>query len=556
MRDGTVLRANIYRPTDEGRFPVLLARTPYGKDFYNNPHPHPVRAARRGYVVVIQDTRGRATSDGEWCPFEHEAEDGFDTVTWAANLPYADGQVGMFGLSYFGFTQWAAATLQPPALRALVPLITWADPLNGWLYRGGALELGLQGWWNMLLGFDIVTRRHRDEAEAATQAVVKCVQEYDALGKAGYHSLPLAEFAPLRRHDLGVTFLEDIGKALERHHFASRTLLDKHAAVQAPSLNVGGWYDIFLADTITNFTAMRDLGRPAKLLIGPWDHGLKSNPIGEICFGSGAEVGWIDLQMDLGSLALRWFDHWLKKIDTGMLDEPPVKLFVMGTNVWRDEESWPLGRTRFIPYYLHGRGQLTPDAPGVEPPDTYIYDPADPVPTHGGAILMTPDYPAGPRDQRSIEARADVLVYRTPPLEQDVEITGPITMHLWAVSSAPDTDFVARLTDIYPDGRSLNLADGIVRARHRGFAQGSAASLIEAGRPYEYVIDLWATSNVFRAGHRIGLQITSSNFPRWDRNPNTGHPFGADTVLQEAHQSILHDHQHASRVILPVIPTS
>jgi putative CocE/NonD family hydrolase len=252
-------------------------------------------------------------------------------------------------------------------------------------------------------------------------------------------------------------------------------------------------------------------------------------------------------------LQLRWFDHWLKGIDTGIMAEPPIKLFVMGANVWRDEQEWPLARARNTPYYLHADGRLNPDEPGAETPDHYTYDPADPVPTRGGALLMTPEYPAGPFDQRRIEARPDVLVYTTPPLERDAEVTGPITVHLWASSSAPDTDFVARLTDIYPDGRVINLTDGIVRARYRNFTQGEPPSTIEPGRPYAYVIDLWATSNVFKAGHRIGLQVTSSCFPRWDRNPNTGHPFGADAELRVAHQQILHDREHPSHVVLPLI---
>ncbi len=233
--------------------------------------------------------------------------------------------------------------------------------------------------------------------------------------------------------------------------------------------------------------------------------------------------------------------------------EPPIKLFVMGANVWRDEQEWPLARASDTPYYLRAGGGLSPEPPGGEAPDRYDYDPADPVPTRGGALLLPPEYPAGPFDQRAVEARPDVLVYTTPPLERDTEVTGPITVRLWAVSSAPDTDFVARLTDVYPDGRSINLTDGIVRARYRHFAAGEPPSLIEPGRPYEYAIDLWATSNVFRAGHRIGLQVTSSCFPRWDRNPNTGGPFGADHELRVAHQEILHDGEHPSHVVLPLV---
>jgi putative CocE/NonD family hydrolase len=533
---------------------VLLCRLPYGKDLSRAWSPDPVAAARRGYVVIVQDTRGRFVSDGEWRPFDHEAEDGYDTIAWAAGLPYTDGQVGMFGQSYVGFTQWSAATQQPPALKAIVPGVTWADPLNGFIYRGGAFELGVLAWWHLtVLGPDQLARRLNLSPDALGQAVRDFFQECDALGCEGYRSLPLAEFAPLRRQNLAPTFFADLAAPVDRSPYVTRTILGKHQDVQVPSFNVGGWYDIFLADTIAHFTAMRAAGRPTKLLIGPWSHGAQGSLVGETHFGSGAASGFIDLQIDLGGLQLRWFDHWLKEIDSGMMDEPPIKLFVMGANVWRDEPAWPLARARNTHYYLRADGRLSQMPPEAEMPDEYDYDPADPVPTRGGALLMTHEYPAGPFDQRDIEARSDVLVYRTAPLQRDVEVTGPVTVHLWAASSAPDTDFVARLTDVYPDGRSVNLTDGIIRARYRGLAQGEPPSLVAPGRPYQYVIDLWATSNLFKAGHRIGLQITSSCFPRWDRNPNTGHPLGADAELQVAHQQILHDAEHPSHIILPLV---
>ena len=555
MRDGTILRANIYRPAAEGRWPVLLTRLPYGKDLpLGGAILDPVHAARCGYVVIVQDTRGRFTSDGDWYPFRTEADDGVDTIAWAAGLPFSDGRVGMYGASYFGFTQWAAAVRQPPALKAMVPVVTWADPFNGLAYRAGAFELGLAASWNLMMGLDLLVRRHGRDPSALAPALVAWATELDALGTTGYASLPLREFAPLRRQDAAPAFFDALAAPMDRTHESatSVTILGKHGRVQVPTPNVGGWYDIFLADTIANFCAMRALGRPARLLIGPWSHGSQRNPVGELTFGFGSQAAFIDLQMDLGSLQLRWFDHWLKGIDTGMMAEAPIKLFVMGANVWRDEQEWPLARAVDMPWYLHAGG-LSPERPGDEAPDRYDYDPADPAPTRGGALLMTPEYPAGSFDQRAVEARPDVLLYTSAPLQRDTEVTGPITVHLWAVSSAPDTDFVARLVDITPDGRSFNLTDGIVRARYRRFAYGEPPSLIEPGQPYEYVIDLWATSNVFKAGHRIGLQVTSSCFPRWDRNPNTGHPFGADAELRVAHQEILHDREHPSHVVLPMV---
>ena len=571
MRDGVTLRANIYRPQGEGQWPVLLTRLPYGKDF-------PIAAsvldaaqvARRGYVVVIQDTRGRSASEGEWDPMRNEALDGVDTIEWAAKLPYSNGNVGMYGASYFGFTQWASAVHRPAALKAMVPFITWNDPLNGVLFRGGALELGTAASWQLTMGLDELFRRFRGDSDPRHlgYAVYGLVKDIDALGTQGYWSLPLKEFAPIKRNNVGKAFFESFEYPMDREHAEPLTILGKHEQVTAPTLNVGGWYDIFLKDTLENFKIMREQGstpeaRQSKALIGPWTHGGVSNPIGELNFGFGASAALIDLKIDFGSLQVRWFDHFLKGVDTGMLNEAPIKLFVMGANVWRDEQEWPLARAVDTRYYLHsnghanslhGDGVLSTSTPESGHTDTYTYDPAKPVLTRGGALLMTPEFPAGPYDQRETEGREDVLVYSTPELTQDVEVTGPITVHLWATSSAPDTDFVARLVDVHPGGYAQNLTDGIIRARYRNFAQGEKSSLIEPGKPYEYEIDLWATSNVFKQGHRIRLDVTSSNFPRWDRNMNTGHDIGTDTEGVVAQQTILHDVEHASYVVLPLVP--
>lgn len=571
MRDGTVLRANIYRPEGDGKWPVLLTRLPYGKDLpIGGSVMDPTQVARRGYVVIVQDTRGRLTSDGEWDPFVNEPEDGVDTVEWAAGLPYSDGQVGMYGISYFGFTQWAAAVHQPPALKAMIPFQTWNDPFNGVVFRGGALELGSAASWNLMMGLDVLLRRHREDPKSLGQSMYMLAKEMDALGPQGYWSLPLKDYAPLKRHDVAPSVFATIERPMDREYEKIKplTIVGNHENVTVPTLNAGGWYDIFLQDTIHNFKIMREQGttpeaRQSKLLIGPWSHGGVNNPIGELNFGFGASAAFIDLQIDFVSLQVRWFDHWLKGRDTGMLEEAPIKLFVMGANVWRDEQEWPLARAVNTPYYLHsagnanslnGDGMLSPEPPAAEPFDQYNYDPANPVITNGGALLMTPEYRPGVFDQRPTEGRADVLVYTTAVLEQDVEVTGPIIVHLWAASSAPDTDFVARLVDVHPNGYAQNLTDGIIRARYRNFVKGEAPSLLESGEAYEYEIDLWATSNVFKAGHRIRLDITSSNFPRWDRNPNTGHDFGADGELAVAHQMILHDREHPSYVSLPLVP--
>jgi putative CocE/NonD family hydrolase len=553
MRDGVLLRANVYRPP-AGRWPVLLTRLPYGKDLpLGAAVLDPVQAARRGYVVIVQDTRGRFASDGDFRPFEMEGDDGVDTIAWAAGLPYADGQVAMYGASYFGFTQWSAAVKQPPALKAMVPYITWSDPLNGLAFRGGAFELGVLAHWGLGMGFDQLVRQHRADPAALGAAIVALAHEIDTLGASGYASLPLAEFAPLRRQPMLPAFFDRVSQPMDRASLEPVTIAGKHARVTVPTFNVGGWYDIFLADTIAAHTAMRQQDRPSKLLIGPWTHANSRNPIGERDFGFGSQLGLINMQQDFGSLQLRWFDHWLKGVDTGLLAEAPIRLFVMGANVWRDEPRWPLERAVDTPWYLRADGGLSTTPPDAEPPDRFSYDPRDPVPTLGGALLIAPEFPSGPVDQRRVEARRDVLTFTTPALEHDTEVTGPVTVQLWACSSAPDTDFVARLVDVYPDGRAYNLTDGILRARYREAGSGQAAEL-EPGRPYLFAIDLWATSNVFRAGHRIRLQVTSSCFPRWDRNPNTGHAFGVDAEVRTAEQTILHDRDHPSHVVLPLVP--
>lgn len=568
MRDGIVLRSNVYRPASEGQWPVLLTRLPYGKDFpIGTAILDPAQVARRGYVVIVQDTRGRLTSEGEWNPFQNEDEDGFDTIAWASTLPYSNGSVGMYGISYFGFTQWAAAVLQPPALKAMIPVQTWNDPLNGVLFRAGALQLGLTNW-DLQMHLDVLMRRYRGNPQALGRAIYMLVGEMDNLAGRGYWELPLKNFAPFTRQGIDSTFLQLVERPMDRSALDYMTLQGKRENVTVPTFNIAGWYDIFLQDTIDNFTFSRNAGstaeaRQSKLLIGPWSHGGMTNPVGDVNFGFGASAAYINLQIDLGSLQVRWFDHWLKGIDTGMMSEAPIRLFVMGANIWRDEQEWPLARAVETRYYLHSNGQantlngngyLSTESPDNEPFDQFVYDPASPVMTRGGALLMSPEFRAGPLDQTPVEIREDVLVYTTPALEQDLEVTGPITMHLWAVSSAPDTDFVARLVDVHPDGFAQNLTDGIVRTRYRKFARGEAPSLIEPGSAYEYEIDLWSTSNVFKAGHRIRLDVTSSSFPRWDRNPNTGQEFGVDTRLAAAHQTILHDSDHPSYVVLPIVP--
>ncbi len=570
MRDGTVLRANVFRPADGagGPYPVALTRTPYGKDLAGTGGTlDAARMARAGYIVVIQDVRGCFTSEGDWSPFRYEGPDGYDSVEWAAALPDSNGAVGMFGASYFGFTEWAAAVERPPHLKALVPFITWADSRDGVTWRGGALELGTQAYWNVTaIAFDLLRRRHKDASQAELMGMMMAlVREIDTLRPEGYFSLPLKDFAPFKRLGLAPELDELIAQPYDRVYNKPYSVDESYDRIEAPAYNVGGWYDIFSQGTLRNFAALRRDGatpeaRQARLLMGPWSHVNYGGVVGDMDFGFTAALAFMNLQGDLTGLTQRWFDHWLKGVENGVTDEAPVKLFIMGENKWRDEQEWPLARARYTPFYLHGdggagnadgTGALSREAPGDEPPDTYTYDPTDPVPTLGGAILMNGLYGPGVKDQRPVEARPDVLVYTSASLERDTEVTGPIVVKLWAISDAPDTDWVARLVDVHPDGFAQNLTDGVMRARYR---DGDTPALVERGRAYEYTIDLWSTANLFKAGHRIQLDVTSSCFPRWDRNPNTGAPFGQDAETRPAHQTILHDKEHPSHVVLPIIP--
>jgi uncharacterized protein len=540
MRDGVTLRANVYRPAGKGPWPTLLTRLPYCKDAVETiTILDPVQAARKGFMVVIQDTRGRFASEGEWDPLRFEREDGYDSVEWAASLPGSNGRVGMYGESYFGNTQWAAAAERPPSLAAISPALTWSEPMDGLFARGGAVELGLAVFWTLLMGFDILDRMPISDEERARR-VETLISDCDGLPERGYWDLPVEENAALERHgfpELGsLRVLDDPSVA------GCCRVSDNYRRVGVPTLHTGGWHDIFLQGTLDNYTAMAALGREARLVVGPWSHMGFLDPIGEQVFGlRGTRIGVpMDEYGDSSELQLAWLRGHLEPGAEVKLPEKPVRLFVMGRNEWRDEDSWPLERATTRRHYLRAGGALTTDSPGAdEAPTEFTYDPADPVPTLGGHTVMAPAYPAGPFDQSRVEARADVCVFTSEVLEKDLEVTGRVRVVLHAQSSAPATDWVARLCDVHPDGRSFNLCDGILR-----LAEG-------ADGPGRYEIDLWSTCNVFLAGHRIRVHITSSSFPRWDRNLNTGDQRSARH--QVARQRISHDSEHASYVELPVI---
>ena len=565
MRDGVTLYADVYRPDGPGPYPVILQRTPYDK---SSPLAaqmlDPIKSAKAGFALIIQDTRGRYTSGGEFYCFADDINDGYDTVEWAAAQPWANGRVGMVGASYVGATQWLAAVARPPHLAAIAPNVTASNYHNGWTYQGGAFELGFNVSWT-LNQLTLANFQNLSGVKSIPQARrADLLQAVDNMTDA-FRNLPLQDF-PHLQGGLADYFYDWLAHPDFDDYWRKLCIEEQHPNIAVPALNIGGWYDIFLGGTIRNFLGMRQHGatEPARqgqrLIIGPWPHSSRGTSLaGSHYFGLAADA----MALGLDEIHLQWFNHWLNNPDPAMPDDDsPVKIFVMGDNVWRSEPDWPLARACTTPYYLHsgghantlhGDGALTPVPPADEPPDVFLYNPADPVPTRGGQLCCNPYFAAsGAFDQQEIEARPDVLVYSTPPLTADTEVTGPITVTLWAATSAADTDFTAKLVDVCADGCARNLTDGIIRARYRDSM--SQPSLPEPGRAYCYTIDLWATSNVFQAGHRIRLEISSSNFPRFDRHPNTGGPIAAETQLTPAFQTILHDPDHPSHLSLPIVP--
>jgi putative CocE/NonD family hydrolase len=542
MRDGVVLRSNVYQPRGAGRWPTLLTRTPYDK---NDLQQHvwcgldPVQAARRGFVVVVQDVRGRFASEGDWDPFRFESQDGYDSVEWAARLPTSTGRVGMFSASYCGNTQWLAAAERPPALCGISPALTWADPVDGLFRRGGALELGLALRWAAEHGQDTVRRRTTDRAER--QRVVEALtDEWDRLEEDGYWNLPVNDIAVLPRHRvpaLGGLRPIDSTEAAEWCRVTHR-----YEQIHVPVLNTGGWFDIFIQGTLDNHAAMSAAGRDSRLVVGPWAHETFSDPVGQMQFGRRAarDGGAVDDMRDWRDLQLAWFRRHIQRDSGAELLASPVRIFVMGRNEWRDEDTWPPERAVVHRWYLRADATLTKNTPrATEPTSEFTYNPADPVPTVGGHGVPLHGYRAGPIDQARIEARRDVLVFTSEPLARELEVTGRIRVVLHCESSAPSTDWVARLCDVQPDGRSLNLCDGIVRVT-RG-----------ANDCQRYEVDLWSTSNVFLQGHRLRIQVASSSFPRWDRNLNTGDQASPEHAI--ALQRVFHDADRASFVELPVV---
>jgi putative CocE/NonD family hydrolase len=552
-RDGVTLRADIYRPAGQGNFPVLLTRTPYDK---NGEVENSRVAAARGYLVVVQDVRGRYTSEGEWYPFKHEIEDGFDTVEWAAGLPHSNGKVGMFGGSYVGATQMLAAISHPPHLAGICPVVTASNYHENWTYQGGAFEQWFNESWTAGVAQDTLKRAIRKDTNALIGSAVLPLNQFPVFNTKGTTDGAgmTSELAPY--------FLDWLKHPTYDSFWKQWSIEENYASIQVPALTVAAWYDIFQAGSLRNYLGTKAHGgseaarNGQRLLVIIGGHAGGGRKIGDVDFGPAAE------EFDEETVSLDWYDYLLQGKQNQYASDKPVKIFVMGENKWRQEDTWPLQRAVATSYFLHsagkanstaGDGSLSTVGARSEAADSFVYDPANPVPTVGGPLCCDRDHLApGPRDQRQVESRPDVLVYSTPPLDQDLEVTGPVTLDLYAKTSAADTDFTAKLVDVGPDGFARNLTEGILRARYRESTTG-APGPITPGKVYEYKIDLWSTSNVFLKGHSIRVEVSSSNFPRFDRNLNTGKDASTDATMVKATNTIVHDKAHPSALVLPVV---
>lgn len=534
MRDGIKLSTLVVRPSIPGRIPALLVRTPYGKgsDLIAN-HRFFVE---QGFAVIVQDVRGRHDSEGAFKPLEQEQPDGFDTIEWIARQPWSNGRVGMMGGSYLGFTQWQAAMSGNPHLRAIFPVVAGSDEyLDRFYSPGGVMKLGHRLLWmnenlrvpGFQADFETYTR-HLPLRTADAAATGRTVEYYQrALAHPSY---------------------DQYWKLLSIRRQSSR--------IKAPAFSVAGWYDNYAQGDLEIFSQLSRSNRAQHIVVGAWPHNM-SMPL------TGLELGK-ELGAPIRRYQLEWFTHWLKDDHPSPdgPEVPPMRIFVMGANKWRDEREWPIARTRYTPFYLSGRGDantakgdgaLTSEPQKGDVPDEYTYDPRKPVPTQGGSVCCNPKIFAwGPRDQTSIESRADVLVYTSAPLKQELEVTGTVRAVLYVATSAPDTDFTAKLVMVQPDGQTRNLTDGILRLRYRNTLESP-----ELARPrevYAITIDCGVTSYQFKPGQRIRLEVSSSNFPRFERNPNTGRPVADEKELRTAQQTVHHGRQYPSHLLLPVIP--
>ena len=532
MRDSVRLSANVFRPQAPGRYPTILVRTPYGKGSAISPNYAPF--VERGYAVVVQDVRGRYASEGVFRPLEQEPADGGDTLDWIARQPWSDGKIGMLGGSYLGIVQWKVAALNNPHLKAIFPSVSGCDDyLDRFYSPGGAMKLGQRLLWMS-----------------------------ENLRAPHFHP-DFAKFVlhlPLRTADVAATgqtssmFQEAVAHPAYDSFWKSISVRERLDKIRVPVFSVGGWFDNFVESDLLAFERLRGHSGVHRILIGPWPHNMAAKLDG-VDFGPDSDV-------PMRAIQLQWFDQFLKGKDTPLLSQPPVRIFVMGVNRWREEREWP-PRAHPQRFYLESRGRantlagdgqlrLRTPADQASPADRFVFDPQDPVPTAGGAVCCNPKvFPWGPHDQRAVEQRRDVLVYTTAPLPGDVEVVGPVRVVLYAATSARDTDFTAKLVDVLPDGRAQNLTDGILRLRYRQSLE--KPELARPGEIYKFTIDAGVTGNVFQKGHRIRIEVSSSNFPRFDRNPNTGGPIADATDLRKATQTVYHDARRPSYLLLPVL---
>jgi len=529
MRDRIRLATDIYRPDRPGRFPVVLSRTPYGRSGFSQLADS---LAARGYVAVWQDVRGRFDSEGTWEPFVAEADDGFDAIAWAAAQPWSDGQVFMLGGSYVAMVQWLAAKRHPPSLAGLITLVSPGDFYEDFFWEGGAFSFGSAALWSTYVdGKGLV-----DLAPLPWDSAFRQLPLVAAVRTVGHETRAFHDWITHPANDgywRRLRWNEDI------------------PAFDFPVLHIGGWFDVFQKGTIENFRRMATGAVPRArvqqhLVVGPWGHtSYEQTGVGAVDFGAHSVLG-------MTPLVMRWLDRYAR----GNTREsfPAVRVFMMGENQWREYPAWPAPGTRSTSYFLRSGGRangadgdgvlLTQRPPAREAADRYRYDPANPVPTKGGGNCCWADIIAwGPLDQRPIESRPDVLVYSTPPLEEDVKALGPVQLVLWVASTAPGTDFTGKLVDVAPDGIALNLTDGIQRLTR-----------IRRGSPTEVLVDLWNTGHVFKRGHRIRLEVSSSNFPRYARNLNTGKSPETTTAMAIAGQTVFHDAARPSRLIISTIP--
>ncbi|TNC24895.1 CocE/NonD family hydrolase [Amycolatopsis alkalitolerans] len=518
MRDGARLAALLHRPLGPAR-PVLLVRTPYAEPISRSLPVLP--ALEAGFSVLVQDCRGTGGSDGRLRTFENETEDGLDTLAWLRDQPWCDGRIAMFGMSYLGMVQLAVSGHRPEGLLALAPTVTPDDYRDGLVYRQGAFQLGQALAWHLL--------------EAARLGSPVFGPE------AAYDTLPLADRPSLTK--VLPSWTTWLGMENEPRYWQGISYAPRRAASTVPALHVGGWFDLFLRGTLDNYATMRH----GHLIVGPWSHTDRTGVVGEVVYPGGAEQA-----VRLERQQLTFLTESADGVPSSL---PPVQIYVMGSG-WRTENEWPLARTDWQNWYL-GPGGTLGRALSEAGTAEYVHDPADPVPTVGGAIVMTGGigHQPGSRDQRVLDSRTDILRFTGPVLDHDVEITGPVTVTLHAATSAADADFTAKLVDVHPDGRAMGVTDGIVRARYRSGMDSPEP--VVPGDVYEYTIDVGATSQVFASGHRIRVDIASSNYPCYDRNPGTGTPAGEVTeadFVQATHR-VFFGEPYPSAIRLPVIPT-